>query len=215
MALNHSRTEPSSHPSEAWGDQELLWRILSPRGSGPTRKLVERCLSQHSLGDLVFRRNELLPHWRLSLGQQHRARTTLELAYRVSLEHAPSGVVIHGPARIAELSTDLLLQVREHFVVFYLNVRNVVVSRETISIGSLTAAIVHPREVFEPALRHRAAGIIVVHNHPSGNPGPSDDDVRITRRLQEAGNVLGIPLLDHVIVARDGFVSMQDDGYMK
>ena len=92
----------------------------------------------------------------------------------------------------------------------YLNTRNRLLARETISVGSLNAAIVHPREVFEPALRQGAASIVVVHNHPSGETDPSEDDITITRRLDEAGNILGISLIDHVIVSASGFTSLKE-----
>jgi DNA repair protein RadC len=81
-----------------------------------------------------------------------------------------------------------------------------------ISIGSLNASLVHPREVFEPAVKSLAAQIIIAHNHPSGDPEPSEDDIVITRRLREAGEILGIEVLDHIIVAGDRFLSLRERG---
>ncbi|MCX7785207.1 MAG: DNA repair protein RadC [candidate division WOR-3 bacterium] len=101
---------------------------------------------------------------------------------------------------------------KEHFVVFYLDVRNQEIKREIISIGSLNASLVHPREVFEPAIRNAAAQIILAHNHPSDNPEPSDDDLAITKRLVEAGKILGIEVLDHIIVAKSRFYSLKENG---
>lgn len=98
---------------------------------------------------------------------------------------------------------------KEHFVIFFLDTRNQEIRRETISIGTLNANLVHPREVFEPAILHAAAHVIVSHNHPSGNPEPSDEDKKITNRLVEAGKILGIALLDHVIVAQSGYYSLK------
>jgi DNA repair protein RadC len=88
---------------------------------------------------------------------------------------------------------------REHFAALYLDARNVPLDVQIVSIGSLNASIVHPREVFRPAVLHAAAGVIVAHNHPSGDPSPSEEDVAITRRLHECGRMLGIEMLDHVV----------------
>jgi DNA repair protein RadC len=92
----------------------------------------------------------------------------------------------------------------------YLNSRNQVLRREIISIGSLNASIVHPREVYQPAIAVSAASLILAHNHPSGDPTPSDEDLAITRRLVEAGRILGIEVLDHVVVAKDAYASFKE-----
>lgn len=103
----------------------------------------------------------------------------------------------------------------EVFRVLLLNSRHDVLKRVTVSRGSLASAVVHPREVFRPAILASAAAIIVVHNHPSGDPEPSAEDVEVTRRLAKAGELLGIPLLDHVIVARGcRYVSLRERGKM-
>lgn len=98
---------------------------------------------------------------------------------------------------------------KEHFIALYLNARNQVIQTETISVGTLNASIVHPREVFEPAIRVSAAQVILAHNHPSGNTDPSDADILITKRLVEVGNMLGIDILDHVIIAESGYTSLK------
>lgn len=103
---------------------------------------------------------------------------------------------------------------KEHFVIFFLDARNQEIKREIISIGSLNANIVHPREVFEPAVRHLAAHIIVAHNHPSGHTEPSEDDIAMTKRLQEAGRIMGIILLDHIIVTKKSFFSFKEEGLL-
>ena len=98
---------------------------------------------------------------------------------------------------------------REHFLVLLLNARHEVTGRETVSVGSLNASIVHPREVFRPAVLASAAATVLVHNHPSGDPEPSEEDLAITKRLVQAGDLLGISVLDHVIVASRGVVSLR------
>jgi len=114
------------------------------------------------------------------------------------------------PKEIWEELKDLRDHKKEHFVIFYLDSRNQEIKREIISVGSLNANLVHPREVFEPAVRHLAAQIILAHNHPSGDPEPSEDDLEITKRLTESGKILGIEVVDHIIVAKDGFLSFKE-----
>jgi len=118
--------------------------------------------------------------------------------------------LIRGPESVYELTHDIRRSNREHFVGFYLNSRNQVLRREIISIGSLNASIVHPREVFVPAIAVSAASLILAHNHPSGDATPSEEDLAITRRIHEAGRLLGIELLDHVVVAREAYMSFKE-----
>lgn len=98
---------------------------------------------------------------------------------------------------------------REHFVVLYLNRKTHVNAIQTVSIGGLHSSLVHPREVFKPAILTSSAGIILVHNHPSGDPTPSAEDVNITRRLIEAGKILGIEVLDHVVIGNNEYKSLK------
>ncbi|HHW18820.1 MAG TPA: DNA repair protein RadC [Firmicutes bacterium] len=99
---------------------------------------------------------------------------------------------------------------REHFYILMLNVRNQVTCKELISVGSLDTSIVHPREIFKNCIKKSAAGVILVHNHPSGDATPSDDDLKITKRLVDAGKILGIYVLDHVVIGRGQYVSMRE-----
>ncbi|MFA5777056.1 MAG: DNA repair protein RadC [Parcubacteria group bacterium] len=100
---------------------------------------------------------------------------------------------------------------KEHFIALFLNARNQLIHKETISIGTLNASLIHPREVFEPAVKNLAAQIIVAHNHPSNNPEPSEDDLEITMRLKEAGKILGIEIVDHIIVTKNSFISLKEE----
>jgi DNA repair protein RadC len=117
--------------------------------------------------------------------------------------------VIRGPDDVVKLLPRMKIHQREHFLVVLLNARHEVDAVETVSVGSLNASIVHPREVFKPAVLASAASIVLVHNHPSGDPEPSDEDLSITKRLVEVGDLLGIGVLDHVIVASRGVVSFR------
>lgn len=121
---------------------------------------------------------------------------------------------IHGPDDVADLTPVMRLihAKREHFLVLLLNARHELQGVETVSLGSLNASIVHPREVFLPAVRESACAIILVHNHPSGDPEPSEDDRGITDRVRQAGELLGITVLDHVIVAARGLASLRNLG---
>ncbi len=115
-----------------------------------------------------------------------------------------------SPKEVWEELKDWRDHKKEHFVIFYLDSRNQEIKREIISVGSLNANLVHPREVFEPAVRNLAAQIILAHNQPSGDPEPSEDDLEITKRLVESGKFLGIEVVDHIIVVKDGFLSFKE-----
>lgn len=103
---------------------------------------------------------------------------------------------------------------QEHFVVLFLNTKNEVIHQETIFIGSLNSSIVHPREVFREAVKRSAASIICFHNHPSGDPTPSQEDIHVTRRLADSGKMMGIELLDHIIIGNRKYISLKEKGYL-
>jgi len=119
-------------------------------------------------------------------------------------------LLILSPQDVWEELKDIRDNKKEHFVIFFLDARNQEMKREIISVGSLNANLVHPREVFEPAVRYLAAQVIVAHNHPAGDAEPSDHDIEITKRLKEAGEVLGIELVDHIIVTKIGYTSFKE-----
>lgn len=102
----------------------------------------------------------------------------------------------------------------ENFIVLSFNSRNKLINAEVSSIGTLTSSLVHPRETFKIAIRNHAAKILIAHNHPSGETNPSDDDIKITRRLVQAGELLGIEVIDHVIIGYDEFFSFKDEGLL-
>lgn len=113
-------------------------------------------------------------------------------------------------ADVARELKDIVVLKKEHLVIFYLDPRLQQIKRETISIGILESSLVHPREVFEPAILHAASAIMVAHNHPSGELVPSESDRKVTERLVRAGKVLGIEVLDHIIVTSAGFLSLRE-----
>ncbi|MBS1262664.1 MAG: hypothetical protein MAG453_02024 [Calditrichaeota bacterium] len=103
---------------------------------------------------------------------------------------------------------------REHFRGLYLNVKGRIVADEVISIGTLTSSLVHPCEVFGPAIERHCHSVLIAHNHPSGDPNPSHEDIHLTRELAEAGRLLNIELLDHIVIGGDGYVSLKEQRYL-
>ncbi|MCD6490042.1 MAG: DNA repair protein RadC [Thermodesulfobacterium sp.] len=108
------------------------------------------------------------------------------------------------------LKNDLGDKKKEHFKVLSLDSRNNLIGVDDVSIGTINANLVHPREVFKTAIQHLAATVVIAHNHPSGDPEPSEDDIEITKRLVEAGKLIGIDILDHIIIAKDNFFSFKN-----
>ncbi len=151
------------------------------------------------------------------LGQSKAASliAAFEIGKRLYSAASNEEVIINSPSDVSDQLKEIRSKTKEHFVAFLLNARNQLMRKEIISIGTLSASLVHPREVFEPAISHKSAAIIVAHNHPSGDPTPSDADIKITTQLSEAGSILGIEILDHVIVTGKKFLSMKAEGYIK
>jgi len=134
----------------------------------------------------------------------------IELGSRLFKEKSEKEIYINSPEDIIKELAHIKENKKENFVVLYLDARNKLIYKETVSIGSLNANLVHPREVFEPAVRYLAAQIVLAHNHPSGDPEPSEDDLEITKRLIESGKILGIEIVDHIIITKTGFTSFKE-----
>lgn len=138
-----------------------------------------------------------------------------ELGRRLIMRPRHSRTSIRLPRDVAELMMPELAHLaQEHFVCLFLNTKNHVIGKQTIFVGSLDSSIVHPREVFKEAIRRSSAAVICLHNHPSGDPTPSREDIAITRTLREAGELVGISLLDHVIIGDGKYVSLKEQGYL-
>jgi DNA repair protein RadC len=133
-----------------------------------------------------------------------------ELGRRAYQNHAGKPVYVRTAQQAFEHLRSIGLLQKEQLRGLYLNSRFQVIHEEIISVGSLTANIVHPREVFQPALEYSAVALIIAHNHPSGVADPTEDDLRVTEQLQQAGSVLGIELLDHLVIAGDIFMSCME-----
>ncbi|MBD1381198.1 RadC family protein [Metabacillus arenae] len=140
----------------------------------------------------------------------------LELGRRISNLVYDDKYIIRSPQDGADfLMEEMRFLTQEHFVCLYLNTKNQVIHKQTIFIGSLNASIVHPREVFKEAFKRSAASLICAHNHPSGDPSPSREDIEVTKRLAECGRMIGIELLDHLIIGDRKFISLKEKGYVQ
>ena len=180
----------------------LLERACQETGSEASPSVCLRYLLNASLEEIMTVRG-------IGRAKAVTIKAALELGRRLSSPGPKT--IIRSPGDVSELVMDRLRYLeKEHFHVVLLDARNRVLGTELVSMGSLNASIVHPREVFKGAVRRAAAGVILVHNHPSGDPTPSAEDQDVTRRLVEVGNLLGIDVLDHIIVGDGRFVSMRE-----
>lgn len=201
---------------QALGTTELLAILLGTgsRGRGVV-PLAEHLLSTFgSLQDLSQARLEELD--RVGGMGPAKAATLLaafELGKRACAPSPQTRPAIHSPGDGARLLIPLMRFLdREHFRAILLNTRHEVLAVAEVAVGNLDSAPVHPREVFKEAVRRSAAAVIVAHNHPSGNPEPSADDLAITQRLCAAGRVVGIDVLDHLIIGNGNYVSLRERG---
>lgn len=138
-----------------------------------------------------------------------------ELSKRFKTFKSGEELKIISPKSVAEyMMEDMRYLKKEYLRLIMLNTKNVVISIKNISIGSLNSSIVHPREVFVEAIKNSSASIIICHNHPSGDPTPSREDINITNRLRECGNIIGIELLDHIIIGNGIYVSFKEKAFL-
>ncbi len=200
---------------QALSAQELLQVILGRGVAGESvavtaQKLLSQFGSLEKLAEASI--EELSSIKGIGLAKAAQIKAAFEIGRRFS-NQTPSykSKELNNPKKVHQLIKNKLKDHhREHFYIIILNSRNWSVAE--ISIGSLNSSIVHPREVFSEAIKNKAASVIFVHNHPSGDPEPSEDDLEITKRLVDGGKILGIEVVDHVIVAKDKFLSMKEKG---
>ncbi|MCX8009043.1 MAG: DNA repair protein RadC [Patescibacteria group bacterium] len=171
---------------------------------------VLKIITTNNLPSVTF--DDLIPIHGLGKTKALEIIAAMELGKRLLKEREP--LIALSAQHVYESIKDIASHKKEHFIALYLDTRNKEIGREVISIGTLNASIVHPREVFEPAIRLLAHAVIVAHNHPSGDPQPSHQDILITQRLKEAGKILDISLIDHLVVTHNGFISMKEVGLL-
>ena len=200
----------------ALSNSELLAILL---GSGDRNAsavmLAERLLSADSSGIRFL--TECSPEELCSIKGVGPAKAAIlmaavELGRRIMTTSGTSRINIKSPDDVAALFMEKMRYLKkENFNVLLLNTKSEMIAVENVSVGSLSSAEAHPREVFSNALKRGAAGIILVHNHPSGNPEPSSADIKLTERLSEAGSILGIEVLDHIVIGDGIYVSMKGE----
>ena len=204
--------------AEALSLVELLAILLRTGTKNESALLVaQRILnhtgSLHNLADMTFA--ELTAIKGNGTAKALELLACLELGRRMAKTRMEEQALIRRPQDAAMLVMESMRYYkREHFVCLFLNIKNKVLAQETISIGTLDASLVHPREVFRAAIRHGCAAVICIHNHPSGDPTPSHEDIAITRRLMEAGELVGIEVLDHIVIGDKRYVSLKEQGHM-
>ncbi|MGH0037598.1 MAG: RadC family protein [Myxococcota bacterium] len=205
-----------AHGAETLADGELLALVLRTGARGVdapmlARELLERFGGLRGLARAA--RAELATSRGMGPAKAAAVVAALELGRRLAGRRMEPGEPVRGPEDVHRHYHWRLRDRRvESFLAILLDSRHRILRDIEVSTGTLTASLVHPREVFRPALREAAAALILVHNHPSGDPAPSAEDRAVTRRLAESGELLGIRVLDHVVVAERGYFSFRDAG---
>ena len=185
---------------------DVLAKLRSFLRKNPLKSLTDFQL-EHPPGQIV---NREIVGKDLSKAQLLTLKAVLEFSRRVLDRGMGMDSPITSPADALPEIRHIRDLRKEHFVAIFLNARNQVIKIETISVGSLNASLVHPREVFAPAVGISAASVILGHNHPSGDVTPSREDIELTRRIVQAGEIMGIEVVDHLIVGSDRFLSMKE-----
>ncbi len=204
---------------EALSAQELLALII---GRGVSKKSVMNIAQEllvkfgniKAISEATI--EELSQIKGIGFAKAAQIKACFELGKRQDLEPEIKDFDIKDPQSVVKaIRASIKDKAKEHFKLILLNTRNKIIGISTVSIGSLNASIVHPREVFKDAIMHNAYSVVLAHNHPSGDPEPSEDDLTITKRLTEAGKILGIEVIDHIIITKTGFFSFKEKGLLR
>ena len=149
----------------------------------------------------------------VGLAKAAQIKACFELGKRQDLEPELKNYDIKNPQSVVKaIRASIKDKAKEHFKLILLDTRNKIIGISTISIGTLNASLVHPREIFKEAIIHNSASVVLAHNHPSGDPEPSEEDLTITKRLVKSGKILGIEVIDHIIIGKTGFSSFKEKG---
>ena len=200
--------------SEALSAQEILALILGRGIKGESvidtsHKLLRQFGNLKGVADASI--EELTQTKGIGLAKAAQIKAALELSKRLEagVDETPKPVLKSPEDVVSAVRSQLKGKKKEHFVVLCLDTRNRLINRSQVSIGSLDTSIVHPREVFKEAISSSAASVIFVHNHPSGDPEPSREDIELTKRLAKVGEIIGIDVLDHIIVCDKSYLSLK------
>ena len=199
-------------------DAELLALILrtGPKGVGVVdfSRNILRKFGKSNLATTPL--EDLMKYKGLGLAKACMVIACFELHNRIIEKKEPESISSISPQEIWEALRPIHKKQKEYFYIFYLDSRNQEITRDfeitkhLVSMGTVNASLVHPREVFERAIKNSAVDILLAHNHPSDKTDPSDQDIAVTRRLSEAGDLLGIKVVDHIIVAKSGYFSFRE-----
>ncbi len=201
---------------EALSAQELLALVIGrgiPKKSvmNIAQELMARFGSIKAINQATI--EELSQIKGIGLAKAAQIKACFELGKREQLEPELKNFDIKDPEAVVKaIRASIKDKAKEHFKLILLNPRNKIIGISTISIGTLNASLVHPREVFKDAIMHSAASVVLAHNHPSGDPEPSEDDLKITKKMVESGKILGIEVLDHIVIGKDNFCSFKERG---
>lgn len=201
---------------ESLSTAELLAIVLGSGTKGtPVLQLAQQLLAQYGglekLSDATV--SELCQMKGIGWAKAVLLKAVFGLGVRVQSTRGTLRQRIETPLQAYQMLKNPYASLQqEHFIVLLQDTRGGYINHEVVSIGTLQEALVHPREVFYPAIRHKAATVILAHNHPSGDPEPSSEDFQVTERLCEAGNMLNIPVVDHIILGSHTFVSLREKG---
>jgi DNA repair protein RadC len=202
---------------EALSAQELLALVIGrgiPKKSvmNIAQELLARFGNVKAIGQATI--EELSQIKGIGLAKAAQIKACFELGRREELEPELKDFNIKDPEAVVKaIRASIKDKAKEHFKLILLNPRNKIIGISTISIGTLNASLVHPREVFKDAIVHSAASVVLAHNHPSGDPEPSEDDLKITKKLVESGKILGIEVIDHIIIGKNDYYSFRGKGH--
>jgi len=202
--------------AEALSAQELLALVIGrgiPKKSvmNIAQELLARFGNVKAIGQATI--EELSQIKGIGLAKAAQIKASFELGRREELEPELKNFDIKDPESVVKaIRASIKDKAKEHFKLILLNPRNKIIGISTIAIGTLNASLVHPREVFKDAIVHSAASVVLAHNHPSGDPEPSEDDIEITKKLVESGKILGIEVIDHIIIGKNDYYSFKAKG---
>jgi len=197
-------------------DSELLAIILRVGNKGKnvielSREILQR-FSIRDLSEIDY--SQIIKFNGIKKAKAAQVIACFELARRLA-EYKSDSLVIKSSKDIAEmLIPELRYKKKEHLMGIYLDNRNKIIRKETVSIGTVDTSLIHPREIFMPAIESGAKSVIIVHNHPSGNPTPSKEDIMVTKKIINAGELLGIEIIDHIIIGDNEYSSFKDKGIL-
>lgn len=212
MRINEVKENCIKYGPETVINSDLLCVALSP--IEPEK--VEKLLAENTILSIGLMSVAQLRKLGFTQNQALKIRAIFEVARRWGAYVEGDKIRISGPKDVYNaLFTKMRGLSKEKVIVLILDTKNKVIKEELVSLGTLDASIVHPRDVFRPAIECNASSIIIAHNHPSGDPAPSREDIIITEKLLEGGKLLGINLLDHIIIGEHTYRSLKDDGLIQ